>query len=403
MDRIAAYLLIFFTMTPWTSWGLNGWDSQPWTLIASAIYLLTRFRGVHFSEGFGIFVFFIAYGLIAAVLIRPEASTFLLLRGVTSYLTMALSAVAFYDIIKRYGPPIREVIFMNIIWLIAALIQMISPELLEIIGTQRTTDNRGLTSLAAEPTYFAIFLIFTSWFLLIVNNYKINNKIGVIIIINTISVFILAKSAMGAMFLFVSIIFATIYNLKNISHHINRKNIIIAIFSIVSLYGISKTGALEGSRLSSLYNTATSNSIADVIRRDESVNTRVEHAVIPIYASFQRWFIPGGFAGYSQSRNNIVDKPDSLFWGNIYNDKIMSWIGSMVYELGIFGVLAIFYLAYWLLKGAGVRRYFEVGLLFAFLTSAIPLAFGLVPLVFSAMKSTSTSNIASDQSRLESL
>ena len=80
----------------------------------------------------------------------------------------------------------------------------------------------------------------------------------------------------------------------------------------------------------------------------------------------------------------LVEYFDGFFWAGLGSNKILSFIGSFVYELGVIGIIFILYM-YWFLKDNNPNRFFELILLFAVLNSAIAVAFSLVPILIAMM------------------
>lgn len=72
------------------------------------------------------------------------------------------------------------------------------------------------------------------------------------------------------------------------------------------------------------------------------------------------------------------------FYNTVESNKIMSWIGALSYELGIFGLIIIylFFLASYRSYRGSILFSFN---LFIVLFSAIPVAFPLVSMLFTLM------------------
>jgi hypothetical protein len=68
------------------------------------------------------------------------------------------------------------------------------------ISASRTTQNRGVTSLAPEPTFYGMILIF---YAVIFSTIEIKNK-KLFIFLCAVSVFVLAQSSMSILFLFIA-------------------------------------------------------------------------------------------------------------------------------------------------------------------------------------------------------
>ena len=125
--------------------------------------------------------------------------------------------------------------------------------------------------------------------------------------------------------------------------------------------------------------------IIAVIAWDSSINDRVLNVVFPYFGFVLNYGIPGGLHSYSDMSFALVEHFGGFFYAGLGSNKILSFIGAFVYELGVIGVIFIFYI-YWFLKdNNNPNRFFELILLFAVLNSAIAVAFSLVPILIAIM------------------
>ena len=108
-------------------------------------------------------------------------------------------------------------------------------------------------------------------------------------------------------------------------------------------------------------------------------------AVFPYFGIALNYGLPGGLYSFYDMSLILVEYFDGFFWSGLGSNKILSFIGTIIYELGLIGILSISYL-YWLVKDSNNHnRIFELILLFAVLNSAIALAFSLVPILIAIM------------------
>lgn len=375
---------LFFCLTPWASWGTNSLDSQPWPFIFCSIYLLVSASLVKVPGSYFYILFFTLFCVTTALSLNL-VSIFTMVRAVISYLTIPLAMLFFYDFSKRYGFPIKTLVSVNILWLIVGVIETLNPNLVEWASAYRTTVGRGVTSLAPEPTFFAVYLIFSSWILLILSGYKPSRKISLLVVINLLAVVFLAKSAMGI--IFIPFLLLVYYINRN---GIGRGGVIFLAFIILSLFAIgyfsqSISVLFSGTRVGYLFGRVNSLGIAGIVMSDASINVRVEHAVVPFLAFFENDFLPIGFSGYQDFRARVLFGNYDLFSYYVGGDKIMSWVGAQIFELGFLGVFLMLLLGWSSLNGSG-RRFVDVSVLFVVLLSAVPLAFSLIPLLFASYK-----------------
>ena len=67
------------------------------------------------------------------------------------------------------------------------------------------------------------------------------------------------------------------------------------------------------------------------------------------------------------------------------SNKILSFTGAFVYELGAIGIFIFFYFYNFLKDKNNPNRFFEIALLFVILHSAIAVAFSLVPIFIATL------------------
>ena len=106
-------------------------------------------------------------------MIKTLKFNFTTIRGLGNYFGIFLLYVCIFDLTKRYGFPLKTILFANSIWLFAGFLEHIGIYDFSTIVNSRTSIDRGVTSLATEPTFFAIQLFFMSLIYLVYNNYRL--------------------------------------------------------------------------------------------------------------------------------------------------------------------------------------------------------------------------------------
>ena len=202
---------------------------------------------------------------------------------------------------------------------------------------------------------------------------------------------------MVIVFLLVSVFFFFIGNIKQKVNPL--KILIIPIVLFITLYAFLHI--FPGTRFASLISIAEQGGgglfgkLSEVIHSDASINDRVLNVVFPYYGIVINNGIPGGLHGFHDLSLILFEHFDGYFWSGFGSNKILSFIGSFIYELGLVGVIFILYM-YWFLKdNSNPNRFFELILLFTVLNSGIAVAFSLVPILIAIMyykKSNSTLN-----------
>jgi len=294
----------------------------------------------------------------------------------------------------RYGIPIQAIVVSNIVYFLAAIYQSFFPfhlknEVLSflVIPNSFGTANRGVIGLTPEPTIFATLLFFFAWIYLVIYDYKPGQKIKLMIIANILAILFLAKSSMVVLFLLVSLGF---YFLRNI----RKKNIlllciacVILVFSFFYLF----LQYLPSSRVTYLVNALNYfdgnifEQIKGLVKFDGSINDRVLNVFFPYFGFVMNYGLPGGIDSFYDTSVVLVELSNGYFWSGLGSNKILSFAGAFIYELGIIGLIYIIYV-YWLLRDkSNPNRIFELSLLFILLNSAIPVAFPLVTILMAVM------------------
>ena len=121
------------------------------------------------------------------------------------------------------------------------------------------------------------------------------------------------------------------------------------------------------------------------------MNERLQHIVFSIRRAFLNFLIPSGFDTFMHHQDYLINFYNNYFWYDRGSIKILSWIGDWVYQLGVFGIIVLWYL----FKISGDKTYknfIERLLLFIVLLSSVPVAFPLIAMIFALL--TYTKNIS---------
>ena len=303
----------------------------------------------------------------------------LAIRAVASYLTMVVCLIVSYDYVRNYGPPIRMIYFVNAVWLFIGIAELLDPSLASTFSVSRTSEGRGVTSLAPEPTFFAVYLVFSTWLILLSYKYKPTKFAGVVIVANVIAIIFLCKSSMGLLFLAIGISAILLYQFLRLRLKIPLFIAVVAI--VVGLYLVPNLENLLGSRMLGMADNIGINGIFTVFKDDESINSRLEHVVFSFDGLIRNFFLPGGFDTFGDMREVQLRAYDGFFWTSETTDKIMSFYGSICYEFGVFGVAIVFIFTKGLLRNRSILAYLETLTFSLFALAAIPVAFAPVYLL----------------------
>jgi hypothetical protein len=321
-------ILVFF---PFVSFGINNMDTQPWIIIFAIIF----FKDVFLIKiNINIIIFTATLLLIIQLFgffIYFGVAWFYIIRGISAYFIFTIVYIFQKKNLDNNFIKYENYIFkFNYIYLSVAILQtVISPFLFKYLVNVRTSDARGVTSLTPEPTMFGIFLIFLCLIYSIIYNELNKYKIKRLVILNVIFIVFFAKSATASLYLLLAGVFWFLINIKSIIFFS------ISFFSaFIYFFKSYLTSFLEESRISYIFNLLFSGEILSLISRDRSIQERLLANLFPFKASFNNYFLPGGF--YLEKTLSPID----LNLYDVYFSKfhtgsiIMSLWGSLIAEQG---------------------------------------------------------------------
>ena len=390
INKIFGNIFLIFGLIPWVNFGLNDYDSQPWTFIFSIFFLATISNKIKLPKhSIGIF-FLIILGLFFTILLTESIDFFFTTRAVIGYLGLPLLYVGFYNYFALYGLPIKMFIYFNLIWISFGIVELFLPEFVQLISNLRTSESRGVTSLAPEPTYYGIYLFFISWIIVESKNLVINNKIIFLLLINFFCIIFFSKSATVLFYVIIVLTFFLINRLYVIllTKKILIKNFFVFLLGLVIfliIYLLFNKYYIN-TRLFNIYNNLINiQNFHSFILNDQSIHTRLESIYFSVVGTFKNYFLPGGLDSIVEMRKEIAENLKSDIFINLFPSlKIMSWSGTIFYELGFFGILIVILFFKAIYRNfSGSFLYFLT--LFIILFSAIPLGFTLTPMLFSLM------------------
>jgi hypothetical protein len=372
--KFIGIVFIVFSFFPYVSPIPNNFDSQPFSMIFGTIFLIL----VIIKKG-GVAKKFAPLGLLFCIfvilfifdiLIFEDYS--LVARTVANYLSLCFLPVAFYYYLERYGFPKKILKFSIIVYALIALIQTFwSKYIFEFLVDVRTTDGRGVTSLTPEPTYYGLICYLFLLVVIVSESFTKKEKI-IYSIVLTFQILLLAKSSMIVLFLILMfgalLLTSGLLNIRNI---LGASLLCLLSFSCVVNYGL-----LEGSRIFKLIELASVDGFF-VFGKDASMNERLSNIYISFYGFFANLGFPGLFSTFSSFSERKEEISNGFFWYGGTGNKIMSYWGTIVYEMGVFVVLYFIII----IRSIYHKKTF---MLFAFITpllAAVPLANPLVSLI----------------------
>lgn len=319
-------IFIIFVFFPYIALVNLNTDMQPNALVLSLFIFFL------FKKKYTLSQVYIALVFLSSVLVFMMGGVSVTsLRSLFNYTSLFFVSCASYHVLKTERLNLEICLKSSIItWFVVGLIQAVYDRnfLNFIISASRTTENRGVTGLAPEPTFYGIVFIFFLLFLLH-TNYKNKNFF---IITCIIGVVLLAKSSMAFLFLAIMLFFYLIT-------HASVKYLILSIF-LVLIVPFAIIDLLAASRLSFLLARIYEDP-SSLIFIDASINDRFFHIFFSLKGFFENFMFPNGFLswdGYASTQLTQYSDWVIIEWFSL-GGRIMSGYGAAFFELGVFAAM----------------------------------------------------------------
>jgi len=359
------YIFLIFVFFPFLQIIPTSTDMQPFAVI-SAICLFFCFKK-KFSKIEVVLLFMVTA---AFFLLFTGPTSFTVVRSFANYLSVFFISYVSHRVLRSGRVNFENFLFVSfLIWFVTAILQVIVDKsfLTFIVSASRTTESRGVTSLASEATFLGIVYVFYILFSLHLKNLKYRKSI---IIMSIFGILFLAKSTMALLFL---IILTAIYFFT----HLNFKSLFLIALGVITI-SYSMT-FLEGSRIYELFQLVK-NDPSVILLVDASINDRFFHVYFSVKGFLENFFIPNGYNAWLPyvteqlvSYKNIV----IIEWFSL-GGRIMSGFGSAFFELGFIALtipLTFTYLLFNLFKNDLKSFLFICIFVNLIMFSAIPIGF----------------------------
>jgi hypothetical protein len=320
-----------------------------------------------------LFIFLLLPFFLSCFLMFLNTNLFASLRSVLGYAAICFVPIVFLFLLQKHCSLFVFILkFSTIVYLVVGLIQLNFNRhsfsfLLNRLSTQ---DNRGVTSLTPEPTVYGLICLF---FILFFISLNIKNKRRYIIIL-LLQIIIIAQSSMVILFLFIFLFYHFICNLSLKYFSFGVVGLILALYLLNNI-GLASGYFRVLSILKVLFDNPT-----QILALDASINDRASAIYFSIKGFVDNYFLPSGLNSYGIYLNIELPK-QSIFLESSTRNRIMSYYGGILYELGIFGLLIPITYSLIIIKSyaSNVRSMF-LYLLFVntILFSAIPMSFPFV-------------------------
>jgi hypothetical protein len=365
-------LLIFFGFFPYVTLYSFGTDIQPWYLLCLMILFLLI---INVNKVNNLIAPLLIVPVIAFMLLLLSGDYLTFIRSIAGYITIALTPIVFLYILTYKYPFFVAILKLAVVvYSIVGLIQLfIFPEFFEFLMPRFSTSvTRGVVSLAVEPANYGLVCLFM---ILIFNTLDIKNK-NIYILALLFQILFLSQSSMVILFLMIFSILFSILFLFKFSRNMPLLTVFLILFFIFLSYIELGNYSIRSITIAKLF----IESPLELLALDQSINDRVSAIYFSFKGFFDNYLMPNGFGTYSNFLTNEVSQQDTFIW-TTYSNRIMSYYGSILYELGIFGlIIPVVYswIIYMRFKYSLKRVIIYLVFINGILLSAIPLTFPFV-------------------------
>ena len=337
IEKALSYLMFMCVLFPYISIVHTGFDSQPYAIICSLIYLLYVFsqkQKVIYSPAF---IFLILYLIVAFIISVVEiylldTELLIVARALANYISITLLPIALIISLSRGINSKKLIILAIFTYLLAGMLQyFISVDIFNFILDIRTTENRGVTSLAPEPTYYGVVCFLFNFIVITSSDFKRNEKLFFSFLLLFQTVF-LAKSSMVLLF-YIMFIMSSFISIKYL-----YRGVVLFFSTLSIIYIIYNLDYFEQTRIKSILVFFLDKGFY-AFAMDASMNERLSHVFFSFYGFIDNFMFPGGYASFEKLLQNKESISSGFFWYGGVSNKIMSYIGANIYETGFFSLL----------------------------------------------------------------
>lgn len=394
--RLLPGILLSTALFPYVSMFKTPFDTQPYTLLAAIALVavtLTRDRLMRTPDAL------VWLGGVAAIA-SLEAITLGLttggIRSMVGYWSTVMIAMA---VMLRPIVSTKILVIGSAIWLAVGSAQHFFGRQIGIglVSRMSTSPTRGVTSLAVEPSFYAVVCLF----LLVLADYArdidgMSKRRYVALVVVIIPQFFLAASGLGMVLLAVYLLCRAAFVAKPAKAAVSLA--LLGLGFLIVNWAYSTLPSLEGTRLAQLLDTGSS-SVTSLAYVDESISQRLFDVVVTHLSLFDSMGLGYGVGNWPEGVREIVGTSTEiarLSTLSLTSARVGSGFGSAVYELGVVGLvipLALWWAVIRALRRVGNHRwrwFICAGVaLTVTMESAVPLAFPLFGYVLGLIMSHS--------------
>lgn len=357
IEKLLGNLLFLLVLFPYITFIPTAFDTQPYALLIAIsvfiVYVISK--NDNMPKPLVVLLFLFMYTIIMMFFLSPDLMSGI--RSLVGYATLFFITFASYKTFKLINP--KLLIYSAWLWLLVALIQFFVSKSFGswMLPRISTAGSRGVTSLAVEPSYYAIVMIFM---LLLNEVFRENGTLNVkhyrLILVLCAFQVLLTFSGMGFLFFMIFVVAksTSVILTKSLSRKLKSVlgMIIVLGATILAFTYIPK---LAFSRAGLLISTFTTDPM-NVIMYDYSIAQRLSHIIISFMSLFQNYGFGFGVGSFETNALLVISNlPVSIY--QMFVDqridpggRLMSGWGSSIFELGVVGLLPIILFTYSFLK-----------------------------------------------------
>jgi hypothetical protein len=377
--KIISFIFIIFIFIPYFKFLPFPSELQPNAFLIGLLLLIIMNK-IYFSK---LFYLLIIPMIFSILLLSMNDFTIVHIKEVYGYTSFFLLSVISYNYFIFYGE-IKYKFYRNIlfIYMLVGLIQLyIQPNFFHIFLARELGYNgfqgRGVESMTTEPTYYGLILLFI--FILVYNSLVLsNNQKNRLYLLITISLLLVSKSTTAIVGFFIFLLFDFI--------KINIKLLIKFLFFLIASIFIFHYYYQDiiTLRVFKLFEFLLTGGIVELINKDQSSNDRILHVVFSIKGFFDSFGLPHGFSAW----NDYIQLQSSLGYDTKYisseANKILSFIGTLLFELGVFSFPIFIYIFLVLKRRFKIRFLLTFSILFIYiLFQALTISYTFIPFILS--------------------
>lgn len=365
-------LLLFFPyVTPYSF----GSDIQPWAIIfvfLMSIFLFFKNIKLNYELSFLWLPLLLSIGLLT---ISPDMLSGI--RSVLGYLTISLVPLTSYFLLRDNQTLFEKFVKgASLIYCAIGLIQtFVNKEfMLFLLNTIRTSNDRGVTSLAVEPTFYGLICLFLILIFLALNIQYKNRYICLLVF----QIIFLSQSTMTILLLLMFCIYYFLFKLNLKFVFLGSLFLFLAYLLIIDIGMIN-----QNIRFFAILRLVLENP-SQLIAIDQSINFRLADIYFSLKGFVDSYMIPNGFGAYQAFLSSELPQQKIFTGGSGWvtsSNRISSYYGALLFELGFVGLIIPFVYSFIIIKS--YRNQVRDLLLYVFflntvLLTAIPLSFTFV-------------------------